>query len=66
MYVKAELADGVEIKVDITDENVFDICPQCGEEIPIVLDSCLNQGISVIGTSFYCGSCSAKIREHRR
>jgi len=32
MYVKAKLADGVEIKVEITSENLFDVCPQCGKE----------------------------------
>ena len=37
MYVKARLADGVEIKVEITHENVFAVCPNCGQEHEIQL-----------------------------
>jgi hypothetical protein len=32
MYVKAKLADGVEIKVDITPDNLFYKCDACGKE----------------------------------
>lgn len=32
MYVKAKLADGVEIKVDITPDNLFYECGACGKE----------------------------------
>ena len=38
MYVKAELADGVEIKIKITHDNIFAVCPNCGEVVPIDLD----------------------------
>lgn len=35
VYVKEKLADGVEIRINITDENVFSKCPTCGRELPM-------------------------------
>lgn len=49
MYVKAELADGVEIKVEITSENLYDVCPQCGLA-------------EIIESRYYCGRCSSKLK----
>jgi hypothetical protein len=55
MYVKAKLADGVEIKVEITSENLFDVCPQCGKEHNVYYDV-LGE---IIESRYYCGRCSA-------
>lgn len=65
MYVKANLADGVEIKVEITSENVFDVCPQCGKEHSIFLDEWTNldnDDFSLVEARFFCEECSQKRR----
>lgn len=35
VYVKEKLADGIEIRIDINDENLFTMCPECGKELPV-------------------------------
>jgi hypothetical protein len=35
MYVKAELADGVEIKVELTADNIYDYCGACHRETTV-------------------------------
>ena len=34
-YVKENINDTVEVKVELNDENVFCTCPDCGKEIPL-------------------------------
>ena len=34
-YVKEPLKDGVDVTVEINDENVFCRCPVCGREVPV-------------------------------
>lgn len=42
MYVKAELADGVEIKVELTADNIYDYCPACKRETLVTWDAIAN------------------------
>ena len=60
-YVKSKLADGCEINIDITDENVFTRCPNCGAEIPIdIVEESQIDGFDLCGTVCYCHECSVK------
>ena len=36
-YIKTKLPDGKTVKTDVTDENVFTRCPECGKEIGVDL-----------------------------
>ena len=36
-YVKENINDTVEVKVELNDENVFCTCPDCGKEVSVDL-----------------------------
>lgn len=60
-YTKAKLSDGVTIKTEITDENVFTVCPECGKEFPIDLEGEIRHGgADLYSTQVLCSECSAK------
>lgn len=63
-YIKAEIAQEVTIKAEITDENVFTTCPDCGVEHPVVLADTVDADgrLDLFGTAIYCPECSEKIR----
>lgn len=59
-YIKAEIAEGVTIKAEITDENVFTICPECGVEHRVELDDILKcEHADLCSTAVCCAKCSA-------
>ncbi len=54
-YVKATLAEGVEINIDITDENVYTRCPVCGKEMNVdIVEYARGTEFDLCGTSVYC------------
>lgn len=58
-YVKTPNDD-----IEITDENVFTTCPDCGKEIQVDIQELLKlENADLFGTSVYCERCSA-IREN--
>lgn len=58
-YVKSKINDESEIRVEITDENVFTICPKCGQEHAVDLSEIFSDGHSdLFSTSVYCRKCS--------
>ena len=34
-YVKTRINDELEVKIDLTGDNIFTTCPECGAEFPI-------------------------------
>lgn len=63
IYVKAK-TDEAEIKVVITDENVYTLCPICGKEHMVdIIGLCEDGNFDLYGTSVYCPECS---EEHRK
>ena len=61
-YVKAEIAEGVAIRAEITDENVFTTCPDCGVEHQVDLADMLDEEgrLDLFGTAVCCAACSEK------
>lgn len=59
-YVKTKLSDECEINTEITDENVFTRCAECGAEIHIDLGELAgNCGeLDLFGTAVFCDKCS--------
>lgn len=56
-YVK-ETNGQCAITVQITDENVFTLCPKCGREIPIDLQELFEGGdVDLCGTTILCEEC---------
>ena len=66
-YLKTELANSKVVKIDITDENVFTRCPDCGRELPVDLVEILSDGEGdLFSTSITCSACTQKRAEKRR
>ncbi|KOC45771.1 hypothetical protein [Clostridium botulinum] len=64
-YVKSQINEDAHIKIDITDENVFCTCPQCGSEVLVDLAEVFQDGeIDLFGTDVYCTECSKEIRSY--
>ncbi|BDF57486.1 hypothetical protein CE91St36_03030 [Christensenellaceae bacterium] len=60
-YVKQKISEDAEIRIDITDENVFAICPECGKEISVDLADIFSDGEGdLFGTSVFCEACTKK------
>lgn len=59
-YVKTQLDDKTAIVTDITDENVFTRCPDCGAEIAIDLNDVIDADgqLDLYGLGVCCPECS--------
>lgn len=59
-YLKTNLSTGKTIKTDITDENVFTRCAECGREQPIDIAEVFTLGGGdLFSTSIICAACAA-------
>lgn len=64
-YVKINDGEKV-IKEELTDENVFTVCPKCGKELQIDLAETFPDGeIDLFGTSIMCKECSKMLLDIR-
>lgn len=59
-YVKTKINEETTITTELTDENVFTICPECGKEFAIDLYDVFADGGDLFGTAIYCAECSSK------
>ena len=60
-YVKASQPSGKMVKTDISDENVFTRCPECGKELPVDLAELFSDGEGDMqSTSVLCSACVSK------
>ncbi len=50
-------------KLDIREDNVYTICPECGKEHTVDLQEILAGGdADLYGTAIYCPACSAVLK----
>ncbi len=59
-YIKTNISDNLEIKVDLYDDEIYTQCPKCGKEIQAeteVLKQVLEDG-NLASSSLYCEKCS--------
>lgn len=61
-YTKATIGEFCEIKTEITDENVFTCCPECGAEHRVDLQEVLSES-DLYETAVYCAECSRTMAE---
>lgn len=60
-YIKTKSASGKTVKTEITDENVFTLCPECGRELPVDLAEVFSDGEGdLFSTSIICSACTKK------
>ena len=45
-YTKVALGENAEIKVELDSENIYNLCPYCGEEVQVDLSELFSDGIS--------------------
>lgn len=69
-YVKAEISEGVTLKVEITNENIFINCPACGVEHHVPLKHSMGDDgvidLHLRGHDAYCTNCSEPVKEEWR
>lgn len=66
-YVKSNITDELEVRVELTDENIFTVCPRCSKEVLVDFSEIFRDKTpDLYGTSVYCESCSRKIRRERK
>ena len=60
-YLKTKMPNGEVVKTDITDENVYTRCPDCGRELPVDLVEIFSDGKGdLYSTSIICSACTKK------
>lgn len=61
-FVKAKLSDEVTINTDITDENVYTVCPMCGKEHAVgdITELFRKGEFDLYSSSLYCRECAEK------
>ena len=60
-FVKTRIDDNTVLTTEITDENVFTHCPDCGAEVQIDLSELAEDGeLDLFGTSVCCPECSKR------
>lgn len=65
-YIKSEVGNGITIKAEINDDNVFTTCPECGEEhLADLQDAVIDGMLDLYGTAIYCSECSEKLASER-
>ena len=58
-YVKSEIGEGVTLRTEITSENTFTTCSDCGREVAIDLNEAIVDGcIDLYGSGCRCERCS--------
>ena len=58
-YLKTQMPNGGVVKTEITDENVYTRCPDCGRELPVDLVEVFSDGKGdLYSTSIICSACT--------
>ena len=60
-YIKTKQYCGKTINIEITDENVFTRCPECGREMPVDLAEIFADGEGdLFSTQVVCAACAKR------
>ena len=66
-YIKTKQYCGKTINIEISDENVFTRCPECGREMPVDLAEIFADGEGdLFSTQVLCAACAKRSAENRR
>ena len=65
-YIKTKQHSGKMVSTEITDENVFTRCPECGREMPVDLAEIFADGEGdLFSTKIFCAACTKASAEDR-
>jgi hypothetical protein len=60
-YIKTQLADGMSVATEITPQNVYCHCPDCGNEVSVNIAEVFAGGESdLYSTSVCCAECTKR------
>ena len=60
-YIKENLNGTASISVEISNENVYCHCPQCGTEVPVDLSVFWTaENFDIFNSAVYCDACTQK------
>ena len=60
-YVKAQISEETQLTTEITDENVFTHCMECGVELQVGLaELASDEHFDLCGTGIYCSRCGCR------
>ena len=61
IYLKTELENGEQVKIDLYGDEFYTTCPKCDKEVHLdrdMLKNLLNDDCDFATTCFYCDECS--------
>ena len=65
-YVKINPTDETTVKIELTDENIFNICPRCKCECAVDRAAVFRGGEGdLFSTQTFCHKCSEEIKAER-
>ena len=60
-YIKTQIGEEAQLTTEITDENVFTRCLECGVELQVDLaELAYDVHFDLCGTGIYCSRCSCR------
>lgn len=66
-YVKEKINEAMEVRIEVGSDNVYGICPGCGDEVQVNLEDFANadDGLDLYGVAVYCDECAKKILKRK-
>lgn len=67
-YVKEKINEAMEVRIEVGCDNVFGICPRCGDEVQINLEDLANadDGLDLYGMAVYCDDCTKELMKGKK
>lgn len=67
-YVKEKINEAMEVRIEVGCDNVFGICPGCGDEVQVNLEdlSDADDGLDLYGMSVYCDDCTKELMKGKK
>ena len=62
-YVKEKINEVMEVRIEVGSDNVYGICPRCGDEVQINLEDLANadDSLDLYGMAVYCDDCTKEL-----
>ena len=58
IYLKTQIGEGIEIKIDVYGDEFYTRCPQCGKEINVDSEALHTKDTDFGSTQIFCNECS--------
>ena len=67
-YVKEKINEVMEVRIEVGSDNVYGICPGCGDEVQVNLEdlSDADDGLDLYGMAVYCDDCTKKLMKGKK